>query len=264
MCPSTPASLVLMLSAFACACTSGEAPPKTPQTAATVDLDTEAARATASKAGILGVLNADGGGVTNVFGAGGLDTGLDDAKVLVGADGADASEGSPGFGSRGAGPGGGGTGEGTIGIGTIGPFGAGAGAGAGQGSGSGSGRLGGTQRRPPPVVVTGSSDVIGSLSREVVQRVVRQRLDKLRSCYETSLQKNPKLAGRVTTTFTIDPSGTVSTAQSESDLSDAAVLRCVETTFRSMTFPKPEKGGSVVVHYPVVFSSGDEARPPKK
>lgn len=264
---ATTFCLLALFSTATFACAAGEAAPQTPQTTATVDLTPhkpeaelspeEAAREQAKNAGILGVLNAETSDAADVFGTGALGTDLDGASALGGLVGTEAGNGYGGLGLRGTGRGGGGTGEGTIGLGTLGAIGKGGGTGAGQGFGSGSGRLGGSRRETPPKVKTGSSEVTGSLPKEVIQRVVRQSLGKLLHCYETGLQKDPKLAGKVTTKFTISPKGTVSTARSESDLSDAEVGRCVEKTFRSMVFPEPDKGGIVVVSYPVVFTPGE-------
>lgn len=267
---SAPTSVLALLSSFALACANGEPAPQTPQTTTTVDLDPkkpeaklspeEAAREQAAKAGILGVLNADAGGVENVFGSGGLGAGgLDNADVWGGLTGTEIGEayGVGGLGVVGTGRGGGGTGEGTIGLGNVGTIGKGGGGGTGQGYGRGSGRFGGTPP-PTPKVTAGGSQVTGSLPKEVIQRIVRRSINRLRYCYERGLQKDPTLAGKVTTKFTISPKGTVSAAKSEGTLKDAAVLSCVEKTFLSMTFPEPDKGGIVVVSYPLVFAPGED------
>ena len=160
----TPSSLLALLSSFAFACAGGEAAPQTPETTATVDLTPhapeaelspqEAAREQAKNAGILGVLSAQGEGVANVFGPGGLEHGMDEASVWGGLTGGEA-QGAGGLGPRGTGRGGGGPGEGTVGLGTLGPIGKGGGTGAGKGFGSGGGRLGGSPRETPPKVKAG-------------------------------------------------------------------------------------------------------------
>lgn len=261
--------VLALLSSFAVACASSEAAPQTPQSTTTVDLDPkkpnaelspqEAAREQAKNAGILGVLSADQEGVANVFGSEGLG-GTDDANVWGGLTDAEMGEayGVGGLGLVGTGRGGGGTGEGTIGLGSVGTIGHGAGTGSGQGYGSGSGGLGGSRRVKPKVTPAGS-EVTGALSKDVIQGVVRRSFSKLRYCYERGLQNDPLLAGKVTTKFTIGPDGAVSTSKSEGSLKDAVVIGCVEKTFRSMTFPKPDKGGTVVVSYPVVFAPGDDS-----
>ncbi|MBL9023435.1 MAG: AgmX/PglI C-terminal domain-containing protein, partial [Myxococcales bacterium] len=144
-----------------------------------------------------------------------------------------------------------------IGLGSIGTIGKGGGGGSGQGYGTGSGRLGGSKRTTSKVTAAGTV-VTGALPKEVIQRIVRLSHNRLRHCYEQGLQKHPTLAGKVTTKFTIGPEGAVSAAKSEG-LSDASVVSCVEKTFLSMAFPKPDKGGVVVVSYPVVFAPSEDS-----
>ncbi len=266
---SAPTSVLALLSSFVLACASGEAAPQTPQTTATVDLDgkkpeaelsaVEAAREEAKNAGILSLLKPEEGGGAGVFGSGGFER-PDNADVWGGLTGTEVGEayGVGGLGLVGTGRGGGGTGEGTIGLGSIGTIGRGGGGGSGQGYGTGSGRLGGSKRTTSKVTAAGTV-VTGALPKELIVRVVRLSHNRLRHCYEQGLQKDPTLAGKVTTKFTISPKGAVSAAKSEGSLSDASVVSCVEKTFLSMVFPEPDKGGVVVVSYPVVFAPGEDA-----
>src|SRR6185503_9430036 len=103
----------------------------------------------------------------------------------------------------GAGPGGGGTGEGSIGIGSIGT--------AGKGGGTGTG-YGGMRGRPgnQPRIAAGNPTLHGSgLVKEIVVRIVRRNLMRVRYCYEKSLMKNPSLAGLLMVKFTIRADGSV-------------------------------------------------------
>lgn len=95
----------------------------------------------------------------------------------------------------------------------------------------------------------------GSLERSVVARVVRQKLSRVRSCYEIGLRRDPGLSGTLTVEFVIDPTGRVeeSTIASAS-LDDADVEACVLKIVDSMRFPAPE-GGSLTVTYPFVLES---------
>ncbi len=102
-------------------------------------------------------------------------------------------------------------------------------------------------------VKPGPSTVSGRLPPEVIQRIVRANLGRIRVCYEAGLKKNPSLAGRVTVRFVIGADGSVSTASAKSDLSEPLVESCVTRAFQTLTFPKPE-GGIVSVSYPLVFS----------
>lgn len=238
---SPHALLVALIGSFASACASGEAASQTPQSTTTVDLAPEtpdaelsaeeAARELAKNAG--GVLSAKQEGVADVFGGRGVSDGrLEDAS-LSGLSGSEAEAyGADGLVATGRGAGG--TGEGS----------------------SGGARLGGSHRVKVKVTA-GSSEVTGALAKDVVESVVRQSHGRLGFCYKTRLMLDPQLAGELTTKFTISPDGKVSSAKSEGTLNDSAVIDCVEKTFRSMIFPKPDKGGTVVVSYPVVFAPGD-------
>lgn len=65
---------------------------------------------------------------------------------------------------------------------------------------------------------------------------------------------SPKLAGRVTITFTIDKSGTPTSAQVvTTTLANKTVGECMAKVFASLSFPEPE-GGVVKVTYPVDLS----------
>ncbi len=130
----------------------------------------------------------------------------------------------------------------------------------GAGFGTGSGRLGGSNR--PPAVGQGGTSVQGSLSRDVIQRMVRVNVGRIRQCYEHALQKAPNLTGRVSIRFVIGPTGkVVQASDSGSTLGDPGVIACVLAAVRRISFPSPTGGGPVVVTYPSVFSPGTGASP---
>jgi Ca-activated chloride channel family protein len=167
-----------------------------------------------------------------------------------------------GLGLSGVGEGGGGRGEG-IGLGNIGAIGRATGTGTGEGFGAGHGRLGGTHGNEGPSLRQGATQIEGRLPPEVVQRIVRQNFGRFRLCYESALRTNPALSGRVLVKFTIDRTGAVtSTQDGGSELPDPAVVACVVRGFASLSFPQPESG-VVKVAYPIIFSAGDGAPPPK-
>ena len=130
----------------------------------------------------------------------------------------------------------------------------------GAGFGTGSGRLGGSNR--PPAVGRDGTSVQGSLSRDVIQRMVRVNVGRIRQCYEHALQKAPNLTGRVSIRFVIGPTGkVVQASDSGSTLGDPGVIACVLAAVRRISFPSPTGGGPVVVTYPFVFSPGTGASP---
>lgn len=205
-------------------------------------------RQIALNSGLLGILKGQAGSnaVSNVFGPGGLGSGINNAMGgLQGTAMGDAG-GVGGLGSRGTGAGGGGTG---LGIGGL---------GGGHGRGSGGkgnidlgGRGKGTTR-----VVPGKTIIQGSLSREEIGRVIRAHLNRFKYCYEKQLNANPNLSGKISVYFTIAPNGAVASASvRETSMNDRNVEECALTVMRSLKFPQPRGGGVVVVTYPFVFNS---------
>jgi len=159
------------------------------------------------------------------------------------------SYGYGGLGVSGSGRGGGGTGTGTIGLGSMGTIGHGAGGGTGSGYGRGSGGLGG--RAATPQIRAGAAIVTGSLSSQVIRRVIKRHLNEVRFCYEQQLQSDPALKGRVVIRFVIDSKGNVTAAVvAESTFNDTIVETCILQAVRRWKFPAPEGGGGVVVSYP--------------
>lgn len=213
----------------------------------------------ARTAGAIGVLQQMAGAWNSPTSPYGQDTALGaDPMSALGALMGDQIGGNFGFGGlglRGTGRGGGGTGEGTIGLGNLGTIGHGAGTGTGSGYGSGAGGFRGRSASVPRIR-TGEADVRGSLSREVIRRVIRRHINEVRFCYEQELAQRPDLAGRVTVSFIISATGAVQTASvANTTLNNARVEGCVAQAVRRWTFPAPDGGGAVLVNYPFVLDS---------
>lgn len=147
------------------------------------------------------------------------------------------------------------SGEGTIGLGSTGLIGkGGGGSGSGYGRGAGAG-FGGRGTRVP-TVRQAKAEVMGSLDREVIRRIVRAHVNEVRHCYELGLQSDPNLKGRITIDFRIEPSGKVSAATVVEDtLAVAAVGTCIAARAANWTFPTTP-GGVVTVRYPFVLEPG--------
>ncbi|MBX7113437.1 MAG: TonB family protein [Myxococcaceae bacterium] len=202
-------------------------------------------------AGLLGAMN---GAASNVFGPGGLGTGVNDALGgLKGGAGVGDSHGVGGLGSRGAGAGGGGTGLGLGGLGTK---------GGGRGAGGyGSIDLGGTGKSVTRVV-PGKTTVVGGLSKADIEKVIRRHQNEIKFCYEQELQKAPDLSGKVAVLFTIDSAGAVADANvSETTLGNSNAESCMLSRVRRWKFPESQ-GGVTTVTYPWIFkpagAGGDE------
>ncbi len=205
-------------------------------------------RKIALNSGLLGMLKGGkAGAVSNVFGPGGLGTGINNAMGgLRGSEMGDAG-GAGGLGTRGTGAGGGGN---SLGIGGLGTHGHGRGTG-GYGNIDLGGRGKGTTR-----IVPGRTIIKGSLSKEEIGRVIRRNLARFKYCYEKQLNSNPNLGGKISIYFTIAPTGSVARASvRETSMNDANVEACTVKVMRSLKFPKPRGGGIVVVTYPFVFAA---------
>lgn len=119
---------------------------------------------------------------------------------------------------------------------------------------TGLGFLGTRSHSNPPQVRQGSTVVMGSLDKEIIQRVIHRNLAQVKYCYEKSLLRNPVLAGKVTVKMVIGASGEVSSAiVQESTMKDPEVEGCIAERVRTWRFPGPKGGGIVVVVYPFIF-----------
>ncbi len=223
----------------------------------------EQAEDEARTAGIIGTLQAMQGSFNAPTSPYGADFALgNDAMSALGAmtgDDIGQNFGFGGLGLRGTGRGGGGTGQGTIGMGNFGTIGRGGGRGDGEGGyGRGAGGFRG-RAAGVPQVRTGDAEVRGSLSKEVIRRVVRRHINEVKFCYEQQLNARPDLQGRVVTKFVISPTGSVQSAMvGETSLRNEAVESCIVRAVRRWTFPAPDGGGVVVVNYPFVLNSAGQ------
>jgi hypothetical protein len=111
----------------------------------------------------------------------------------------------------------------------------------------------------------GSNGPSHNLSREYIQARVREDFYPLaRSCYETALQKSPRLHGRFVIDFMIVGDAKVGgivdqvKINEKSDIDDPEFATCVRESMLSMVFVAPENDGWVTVTYPILFSPGDD------
>jgi TonB family protein len=200
------------------------------------------------------IFGGSGGGISTIFGHQGLGGELKSAMGnMFGAAPGDA-QGFGGLGLRGSGSGGGGVGD-TIGIGGLGTKGRGGGTG---GYGSGVGVLGG--KKGVDIGITSSEPtVMGSLDKELIRKVIHANRGQIRFCYESQLNRFPKLEGKVAVKFVISPSGTVaSSTVAQSTVGNAELETCVAGRVRTWVFPKPKGGGVVIVTYPFIFKQSGE------
>ncbi len=196
-----------------------------------------------------------GGGLSTIFGQGGLGGDLKGAVGnMFGSRVGDAG-GFGGLGLKGTGTGGGGMGN-TIGIGGIGTKGRGGGL---TGYGTGVANL--APKKGIDVGISSEDSVVqGSLDKELIRQVIRRNIGQIRYCYENELQTKPNLAGKVAVRFVIAPNGDVQSAKvaEGSTLNEPTLGECIAVRVRSWKFPSPKGGGAVIVTYPFVFKQSGE------
>jgi Ca-activated chloride channel family protein len=161
---------------------------------------------------------------------------------------------------------GGGMGWGTIGTGHYGVIGHGAGYGVGSGSsgigygGGGTGRSAMRGAAEVPQVRIGTATVMGSLDKNIIRRYIRQRLARVRYCYEKALVVDHDLEGDVVAEFLITPDGATSAVQ-VSGIGDQVLHACVASVIEDLEFPKAPGEGQVRVRYPFHLRPSQPASP---
>jgi hypothetical protein len=87
-----------------------------------------------------------------------------------------------------------------------------------------------------------------------LREVFEKNQAKLLACFEAGRKKVPKLRGHVNVKFAIGQDGKASGVQDQgSNLPDPKVVACVVKLVKTLRFPKPE--GGVTVVYPFIFHS---------
>lgn len=97
--------------------------------------------------------------------------------------------------------------------------------------------------------------LIGTLSPEVIRRVMHAHRAEIRFCYESALQAEPSLSGRLGMRFVIAPSGSVASVEVTSSLGNQALEDCLRRRVRAIQFPPVGGGGEVIVNWPWTFAS---------
>ena len=208
--------------------------------------------------GLVGLIGrGKGGGLSTIFGQGGLGGDLKGAVGNMFGPVVGDSYGVGGLGLKGTGTGGGGQGE-TIGIGGVGTKGRGGGLG---GYGTGVGGLGRKAERDVSIQ-TGQVAVLGAIDKELIRRVIQEHASQIRYCYEQELQRDPRLEGKVVIRWIINGDGHVSSPQVDggaTTLASDVVHRCMMDRIQSWEFPKPKGGGIAVITYPWILRASGGA-----
>lgn len=130
------------------------------------------------------------------------------------------------------------------------------GTGTGVGTGTGTSRGGGTgggSGATGQIVMKPADATLGAHSVEEIDRVFRSRAGVFRACYQREVAHDPKLAGKLVYTITIDENGAVTRVeQKPSTLKSKAVAACMSSQLKRLKFAAK---GKAIVTYPFVFAS---------
>lgn len=212
----------------------------------------------ASQTGIIGALRRAVGSWDSPTSPYGRDTAVGrDPMAAIGGllgDTVGSSFGFNGLGMRGTGRGGGGTGLGTTGVGNVNTLGKAGYNSGGRGFDYGRPKGFGKRVSKVPRITVDRVDTRGSLSKEVIRRIINRHLNEVRYCYEQALTRRPDLQGRVAVKFIIAPTGAVQTAmRASSTVANPQLEGCIVNAVRRWIFPAPEGGGIVAVTYPFLL-----------
>lgn len=120
--------------------------------------------------------------------------------------------------------------------------------------GSGTGEGAGTERKvegPKGDVAFGGSTATVPISD--ADRVIAGLRPRFRQCYNTGLQSDPSMAGKVVITAKVGPNGEVSSADvSQNTGLSQGVASCIARVVKNATFSAPGGGGSTL-NIPVTF-----------
>jgi TonB family protein len=119
------------------------------------------------------------------------------------------------------------------------------------------GVVGGAKDPQPPgkgnldiqVLLDGELEMVGSMGKDAVRKVMKDNVTKLQFCYEKTLMMNPGIEGKVMAKFTIEPQGSVSDVKCEGVHPD--VEECVSKAVKELKFPPSAE--KVEVSYPFTF-----------
>lgn len=102
----------------------------------------------------------------------------------------------------------------------------------------------------------------GTLDKDYIRARIQEDLVPIaKECYESALEDEPKLGGKLIMKFAIvgdeDVGGVVEEADVDptSDITHADLLECMKESMLALSFPPPEGGGRVLVTYPFSFAS---------
>ncbi len=150
-------------------------------------------------------------------------------------------------GSSGLGSGGGGE---SVGIGQL--------KGASTGGGMGAGDEGLAPTKGKEIAINVAEEIIykDGLDADVIAAIIKRYMPQIENCYETRLNQDQTLKGKVTVSFQIMPDGSVKSPKVvEATLRDKLTHVCITNKIKNWKFPRPRGGGVVDVTKQFILSS---------
>jgi hypothetical protein len=90
---------------------------------------------------------------------------------------------------------------------------------------------------------------IRGLSKEEIQRVIKQKIASIEICCQNALEKKPNIQGGATFQLLIDSKGKATKVSLvSSKLMDKNLEQCIIQKIKELTFPVPEGKGKVIVN----------------
>lgn len=114
----------------------------------------------------------------------------------------------------------------------------------------------------PPEEALADAGVPFAINKDGIKSAIHEKIPELRDCYDSWLQADPSLAGRIKVSFTIDTDadsglGVVTKiGVMDGGIDQLALQGCVLNVFQELSFEAPENG-PVTVNYPLRFESSD-------
>jgi hypothetical protein len=103
-------------------------------------------------------------------------------------------------------------------------------------------------------ITTDHPSVVGNVSADAVERIIRINYGRFRLCYEHALAKDATLAGRIEIKFTIGADGYAkSITHDGSTLADKDLMGCVDRNVALLSFDPPTSGIATIT-YPLIFA----------
>ncbi|MDM8525783.1 VIT domain-containing protein [Desulfococcaceae bacterium HSG8] len=98
------------------------------------------------------------------------------------------------------------------------------------------------------------TSIIGTISKQDIQQVLKQHLGEIETCFRGLLNKNPSAKGNAVIKVTLDGSGQVAAVEFLSrELGNEELKECITKYVKGWKFPVPSDGKTASVEYSVVF-----------